>query len=311
MAEKSMISSFLYMIRRALGNMKGNLFPNLTTIAIIGITMLIFSSFSLIAFNLTSFLKIWEDKIEVIAYLKKGIPLSEVETLLKNTRQLEGIETVKYISPFDAMAFMESKLGGQKNLLDGIQPGVLPSSFEIRLKKDFRNSTSIKEVVSRLNQFPQIEEVQYGQEWVENVSAIVHIFRLTQWVLGGLLLIGIIFITSNTLQLTISSRREEIELMHILGATPAFIRVPFYIEGLIQGLLGTGLAMVFLFYLYYKVLLYKVFFVYVTPSMKEWLAGIPILFLPPDRIALIISGGMVLGFFGSLVASMRFLKYRV
>jgi cell division transport system permease protein len=311
MAEKSMISSFLYMIRRALGNMKGNLFPNLTTIAIIGITMLIFSSFSLIAFNLTSFLKIWEDKIEVIAYLKKGIPLSEVETLLKNTRQLEGIETVKYVSPFDAMAFMESKLGGQKNLLDGIQPGVLPSSFEIRLKKDFRNSTSIKEVVSRLNQFPQIEEVQYGQEWVENVSAIVHIFRLTQWVLGGLLLIGIIFITSNTLQLTISSRREEIELMHILGATPAFIRVPFYIEGLIQGLLGTGLAMVFLFYLYYKVLLYKVFFVYVTPSMKEWLAGIPILFLPPDRIALIISGGMVLGFFGSLVASMRFLKYRV
>ncbi len=306
-----MISSSLYMIRRALRNMKGNLFPNLTTIAIIGITMLIFSSFSLIAFNLTAFLKIWEDKIEVIAYLKKGIPLSEVEELLKNTRQLEGIETVKYVSPFDAMAFMESKLGGQKNLLDGIQPGVLPSSFEIRLKKDFRNSTSIKEVVSRLNQFPQIEEVQYGQEWVENVSAIVHIFRLTQWVLGGLLLIGIIFITSNTLQLTISSRKEEIELMHILGATPAFIRVPFYIEGLIQGLLGTGLAVVFLFYLYYKVLLYKVFFLYVTPSMKEWLAGIPIQFLPPDRIALIISGGMVLGFFGSFVASMRFLKYRI
>ena len=99
--------------------------------------------------------------------------------------------------------------------------------------------------------------------------------------------------------------------MHILGATPAFIRVPFYIEGLIQGLLGTGLAMLFLFYLYYKVLLYKVFFLYVTPSMKEWLAGIPILFLPPDRIALIISGGMILGFFGSFVASMRFLKYRV
>jgi cell division transport system permease protein len=306
-----MISSSLYMIRRALRNMKGNLFPNLTTIAIIGITMLIFSSFSLIAYNLTAFLKIWEDKIEVIAYLKKGIPLSEVEELLKNTRQLEGIEAVKYVSPFDAMAFMESKLGGQKNLLDGIQPGVLPSSFEIRLKKDFRNSTSIKEVVSRLNQSPQIEEVRYGQEWVENVSAIVHIFRLTQWVLGGLLLIGIIFITSNTLQLTISSRKEEIELMHILGATSAFIRVPFYIEGLIQGLLGTGLAMLFLFYLYYKVLLYKVFFLYVTPSMKEWLAGIPILFLPPDRIALIISGGMVLGFFGSFVASMRFLKYRV
>ena len=179
------------------------------------------------------------------------------------------------------------------------------------MQKDFRNSTSIKEVVSRLKQFSQVEEIQYGQEWVENVSAIVHIFRLTQWVLGGLLLVGIIFITSNTLQLTISSRKEEIEMMHILGASPAFIRIPFYVEGLIQGLVGTGLAMLFLFYLYYKVLLYKVFFLYVTPSMKEWLAGIPILFLPPDKIAVIILGGMVLGFFGSFVASMRFLKYRV
>jgi cell division transport system permease protein len=143
-----MIFFLRYVIRRALQNIKGNLFPNLTTIAIIGISMLIFSSFSLIAYNLTSFLKVWEEQIEVIAYLKKGIPAREVEELLKKTRQVEGIETVKYVSPFDALAFMESKLGGQKNLLEGIQPGILPSSFEIRLKKDFRNSIRIKEVVS-------------------------------------------------------------------------------------------------------------------------------------------------------------------
>jgi cell division transport system permease protein len=291
--------------------MKGNLFPNLTTIAIIGISMLIFSSFSLIAFNLTSFLKMWEDKIEVIAYLRKGTPLSEVEELLRNTRQLEGVETVKYVSPYDAMAFMESKLGSQKDLLGGIQPGVLPSSIEIRLEKEFRNSASVKEVVSEVKRFPQIEEIQYGQEWVETFSGLVHIFRLTQWALGGLLLIGIIFITSNTLQLTISSRKEEIEIMHIMGTSPGFIQVPFYIEGLIQGLLGTGLAILFLFYLYYRVLLYKVFFHYITPSMKEWLTGVPILFLPPEKIAMILLGGMVLGFFGSFVASIKFLKYRI
>jgi cell division transport system permease protein len=99
--------------------------------------------------------------------------------------------------------------------------------------------------------------------------------------------------------------------MHILGASPAFIQVPFYIEGLIQGLVGTGLAILFLFYLHYEVLLYKAFFLYITPSMKEWLAGVPILFLPPERIVLVILGGMVLGFFGSFAASMRFLQYRV
>ncbi|MDP2969841.1 MAG: FtsX-like permease family protein, partial [Deltaproteobacteria bacterium] len=107
----------------------------------------------------------------------------------------------------------------------------------------------------------------------------------------------------NTLQLTISSRREEIEAMQMVGANPAFIQVPFYMEGLIQGLLGAGMAMGFLF------LLYKVVLITITPLMKGWMAGLPILFLPWETIAWLLSGGMLLGLFGSFVASMRFLRY--
>ena len=133
----------LYVMRRTLRNMMGNLFPNLITIGIIAVSMLIFSTFTLLAFNLTGFLKNWEDKIEVIAYLKRGTPSSEVEPLLNKTRLLEGVEIVRYVSPYDAMTFMETKLGGQKNLLQGIQPALLPPSFEIQLKKDYRNSARI------------------------------------------------------------------------------------------------------------------------------------------------------------------------
>src|SRR4030066_1915473 len=238
-----MISFLGYVMRRALRNMKGNLFPNLTTIGIIGISLLILSAFSLIAFNLSSLLKIWEDKIEVIAYLKRGTSLSEVEELLKKIRQLDGVEGVNYISPFDAMVFMEARLGKKKALLEGITPGILPASIEIRLKKDYWGQTKIEEVVSHLKQVSQIEVGQNGQEWIETFSVLVHLTRLTQWILGGLLLAAIFFIISNTLQLTISSRQEEIEVMHMVGASPAFIQVPFYMEGLIQGLLGAGLAM--------------------------------------------------------------------
>jgi cell division transport system permease protein len=284
--------------------MMGNLFPNLITIGIIAVSMLIFSTFTLLAFNLTNFLKNWEDKIEVIVYLKRGTPSSEVEPLLNKTRLLEGVEIVRYVSPYDAMTFMETKLGGQKNLLEGIQPALLPPSFEIQLKKDYRNSARINEVVTRLREMAQFEEIQYGQEWVETFSALVHILRLTQWILGGLLLIAIVFITSNTLQLTISSRREEIKVMHWVGASPGFIRVPFYVEGLIQGLLGGGLAIFFLF------LLHQGFLLHIPPSMQAWLAKVPVLFLPPETIAWIILGGMVLGFFGSFAASMRVLKYK-
>ncbi len=293
-----------YVMRRTFQNMMGNLFPNLITIGIIAISMLIFSTFTLLAYNLTNFLKIWEDKIEVIAYLKRGTPSGEVEPLLDKTRLLEGVEVVRYVSPYDAMAFMETKLGRQKNLLQGIQPAVLPPSFEIQLKKEYRNSTKIKEVVTHLKKIPQLEEIQYGQEWVETFSVLVHILRLTQWILGGLLLIAVVFITSNTLQLTISSRREEIEVMQWVGASPAFIRVPFYMEGLIQGLLGGGLAILFLF------LMHQGLFLNLPPSMQAWLAKIPVLFLPLETIVWILLGGMVLGFFGSSVASMRVLKYK-
>ncbi len=97
-------------------------------------------------------------------------------------------------------------------------------------------------------------------------SSLVHILRLTQWVLGGLLLVAMIFIISNTLQLTISSRREEIEIMHLVGASPSFIQVPFYVEGMIQGLLGAGLALLFLF------LLQRIVLLYLPLSMKDWIS---------------------------------------
>ena len=294
--------SLYYGLTRAFQNTRRNFFSKVITIGIITISILIFSTFSLIAFNLGSFLKIWEEKIEIITYLNRKTPINEVESLLNKTRQIHGVESVKYVSPFDAMAFMETKLGSKRNLLDGIQPGVLPSSFEIQLIKNYRNSAKIKEVVSQLEKIAQFDEIQYGQEWVETFSAIAHLFRLTQWVLGGLLLVAMIFIISNTLQLAIYSRREEIEIMQLVGASPSFIQVPFYIEGIVQGFLGSGTAIVLLYFLH------KAVFLYLPLPMKEWFIRIPILFLPFQMIGGILLGGMVLGFLGSLVASIRFRK---
>jgi cell division transport system permease protein len=296
--------SLHYILARTIQDMRRNLFPDVATIGVITISVLIFSAFSLIAFNLAAFLKIWEEKIEVIVYLQRKTPAREVETLLNNIRQMGGIESVKYISSSDAMAFMEARLGGQKNLLEGIQPTVLPPSLEVQLRKEYRNAIKIGEVVSQLKQFSQIEEIQYGQEWVEMFSSLVHILRITQWFLGGLLLVAMAFIISNTLQLTISSRQEEIEIMQLVGASPSFVRIPFYVEGMIQGFLGAGLALLILFVLQRIVLLY------LPLSMKDWFTKIPILFLPLNTLLGIIAGGMVLGFLGSFMASMRFLKYR-
>ena len=90
--------------------------------------------------------------------------------------------------------------------------------------------------------------------------------------------------------------------MQLVGASPSFIQVPFYIEGMIQGLLGAGLALLFLF------LLQRIVLLYLPLSMKDWLLKIPILFLPLKTLTGILLGGMVLGFLGSFMAAVRFLN---
>lgn len=293
-----------YVITRPLKNMRRYLLANLTTTGIVVVTMLIFSIFSLIAFNLKSFLKIWESKVWVIAYLRRDTSLKEIEELLKKVRQFEWIEEIKYISPFDAMAFMEERLGNQKNLLEGIRANIFPPSLEIQLKREYRDSKKIDLIVSQLRSVSKIEEVQYGQDLLDALSGAIRLIHLVQWILGGLILISMFFIISNTIKFIISYRREEIEVMHLLGANPAFIQVPYYIEGAIQGFLGAAMAILLLF------ILFKIFYPYITPFFKGWLAGIKILFLPMESILLILSGGTILGLFGSFVGSMRFMKYR-
>jgi cell division transport system permease protein len=288
---------------QALRSMRRNLFAHIATIGVIAVSVLIFSTFSLIASNLSSFLRIWEDRIEVLAYLKKGTPMGDVEKILHGLLAMEQVELARYISPAEAMAFMGEKLGDQKGLLEGIRPDTLPASFEIRLKKTYRNSAGIRETVEGLKQFPQLEEIQYGKEWVDTFSALVHALRLTQWVLGGLLVASMIIITSHALQLTISSRREEIEIMHLVGASPAFIRVPIYLEGMIQGLLGAGVAVGALG------LLFQLVLTYITTPLRTWLPGIPIDFLPRESIAWILTGGVFFGFLGSFIASVRVLRW--
>ncbi len=298
------MKSFLgYVLRKTFRNMKGNLFPTVTSIFTIGTSIFIFLTFSLVAFNLGSLFKVWENRFEVVAYLKKGISTDEIEMLLKRIRKIEGVEAVNYISPFEAMEFMESKLGNQRNLLEGIKPNIFPASMEIRLGKDYWGRTKLSDVISELRKVPQIEEIQYGKEWIETFSVIVYLVRITQWVLGGVLILAIIFIVSNTLQLTISSRSDEIEIMYILGASPSYIRIPFYFEGLIQGLLGASIAIGLLF------IMYKILILTVGPMMKGWMAGIKILFFPWERILWFLLGGVLIGLFGSFISSIKFLRY--
>jgi cell division transport system permease protein len=292
----------MYFLRKAYRDIKRNIWVNGVSIGIIVFTLLIFSIFLVVLFNLNKLLIHWEVKIQVISYVEDGLSTHDVKRLERLILNLKGVRSIKYVSKSDSTLLFKRFFGNQKGILEGLDLDILPASFEIQLKKELYRSRRVNEFVKKLSQLKGITDIQYGREWITRLSIIVHLLRWGQWIVGGILFLAISFIISNTIKLSIYSRKEEIEIMRLVGATDGFIKIPFLIEGFFQGVSGAGLSLGLLF------LLYQLFLFTSGPFMKAYLGPIAFSFLPWSSIGGVILVGISLGFLGSSLSLARFLK---
>jgi cell division transport system permease protein len=292
----------MYFLRKAYRDIRRNMLVNGVTIGITVFSLLIISIFLVVLVNLNRLLVHWEDKIHVISYLRDGLSSHEVENLERHIHKLKEVRAIKYISKSDTRLLYKRFFGNQQGILEGLDLDILPASFEIQLKKEFYRGRGVKEFVQKLSQIKGITDIQYGGEWIGRLSTIVHLLRWGQWIVGGILFLAISFIISNTIKLSIYSRKEEIEIMRLVGATDGYIKTPFLIEGLFQGISGAILALGLLF------LLYQSFLLKSGPFVTASLGPVEFSFLPWSSIAGVISVGMFLGFLGSYLSLARFLK---
>lgn len=125
-----------------------------------------------------------------------------------------------------------------KELLDAIDDNPLPASLEIFLDEDARSQERVAELTHRFEEYPEVESVRYSHEWID----LVERFRLYFWVgattLAIIMLFILYFMISNTIKLTIYARRELVQHMQVVGATALFIKMPFILEGILQGVIG-------------------------------------------------------------------------
>ena len=292
----------MYFLRKAYRDIKRNIWVNGVSIGIMVFTLLIFSIFLLVLINLNKLLVHWEGKIQVISYLKDGLSTHEVKHLERHILDLREVRSIKYVSKSDSTLLFKRFFGNQKGILEGLDLDILPASFEIQLKKEFYRGRGVNKFVKKLSQLKGITDIQYGQEWITKLSTIVHLLRWGQWIVGGILFLAISFIISNTIKLSIYSRKEEIEIMRLVGATNGFIKIPFLIEGFFQGVSGAILSLGLLS------LLYQSFLFKSGPFMKAYLGPIAFSFLPWSSIGGVMLVGISLGFFGSSLSLARFLK---
>lgn len=293
---------FRYFLERAVANMRQNVFVNLVTIGTITLALLIVSLFLLLFVNLENAAENWSEKVQVTIYYDKELTPQEQSDLKNRIQAIPGTSRVHWVGRDEAMRRFKGRLKGQETLLDGIRPEVLPASFEISLKKANRSTEAIDQYVTSLKKLPNIGEVQYGEEWVRRFNTFLTFMRIVGGLVGGFLVLAVVFIVSNTIRLTVYARRDELEIMSLVGATRLFIKMPFLLEGVMQGVIGGLLALLLLLSVHLLFLHNAGNFLTFNPAT----AGLS--FLPGEYIAALLAAGALLGFLGSLTALRRFIN---
>ncbi|MFZ0613523.1 MAG: permease-like cell division protein FtsX, partial [Desulfobacterales bacterium] len=238
-------------LKRALQDLRRNRFLTLVTIITIALATLIVSAFALFFLNADTLLNSWKKGVHIMVYLKDGVVESEVVRLQKMLRDLEGVEAAPYVSRKEALAQLREQLPQQTFLLDNLRQNPLPDAFEVHLLPDARTAETIEKLAGQIEKLPEVEEVESGRSWLGRFTGVFTLFRLAGYALGALLLVAAVFFVANTIRLVLYTRREEIDVMRLVGAEESFIKIPFYIEGLLQGALGgiIGLTLSLLLFL--------------------------------------------------------------
>jgi cell division transport system permease protein len=295
------LSIIRYSLGEALRSLKRSGWGGFASIGAIAASFLIIGVFLLISSNLSFLVSRWKEEVQVTIFLRDGLSSAQLASLKKSLSEEPGVRSLSFITKEQALSDFKKDLQGQEGLLEGLGYNPLPASFEVQLKEPYQSPEMLQELVKRLKTWDGVEDILYGQEWIEQLTLIIRLLKLAGMSLGGLLLLASILIVSNTIRLTIFSRTEEIDLMRLVGTSWAYIRTPFLFQGILQGLIGALLSLLILF-LSFRIILWQVNLV---PATSYGLIQFHFLRIPQQFFTVI--AGALIGGGGGLLSIRRFL----
>ena len=232
--------------RTTLSNILNNKQTFALSVATITISIFILGLFLILFLNLNSFFFKLNNQIQLIAYLEDDITASQKSILENYISNYPKVESVKEVSREQALAEFQSNMPDSLRALLELDFNPLPASYNIHFAEVNNRFIHIRELAEKLKNKNGIESVEYGEDWIAKFEKFMAFSRIFLLALGCLLCLGLTFIISNTIRLSIYSRQKEIELMLLIGATPRFVKIPFLLEGAFQGLVGSVLALFFI-----------------------------------------------------------------
>jgi cell division transport system permease protein len=239
-----------YIVGAAFGSMWRNLITTIAAIVTISIMLTVFSTFLAVNDTLDRMIDALGRRTNLVAYIQDYAPPSEITELVQNVSTRTDVAEVVFVSRVQAAADFRDTLAGLAEILDVIDTNPFPASFEVRMS-DPQGLLSLADELRR--QPLLIEQVLVREDVVGRLLRISRLARIG----GSILIIALgavtLFVIFNTIRLAVFSRREEIEIMKLIGATDWFVRGPFVIEGAVIGFIGAGLSTVIVFAGYARV----------------------------------------------------------
>ena len=292
------LSKGLYLIREGFRSIKTHGFMSFASVTIITACLIIMGSISLLTLNIDKLIADLEQQNEIVAFVDENIADEEAARALESSILAAGnIESAEFVSRENAMNNFMSKYDDR--LMEGIDATVFRHRFVLHLT----DISQMAETKQALEQIPGIVKVNAQIEYADRFVRVRNIVSVISLILTAVLTFVSFFIMSNTIKLTTYGRREEIAIMKMVGATNAFIRTPFVIEGLVLGLLG-GLFGFLATWLLYTLL---------NGSLMDTLTGSFVSLVPFKSImwpllAAYLGIGVLIGVFGGLNAIRNYLK---
>ncbi|MGI6361677.1 MAG: permease-like cell division protein FtsX [Bacillota bacterium] len=290
-------SSFRYIFPQAFSSLRVNGWMTFAAIMTITISLFLCSVFWLVVVNLDANATEVESQVEIVAYVLDSVPDTGYDDIEATIKNIEGVKQVRFISKEEGLETMSETFGENSNLvvaLDGTNP--LPNSFSVKAT----TPEQVEKIASSIKNMKQIESVRYGQGSVEKLFSLTDTLRKASLAIMILLGVGAIILVAMATRLTVYARRKEVMVMKWVGATNAFIRWPFIIEGILLGIFGAVIAAVIAMIAY-------------TFAVNYFTVAVSFLtFIEPAHLwAQVLGGtviaGIVMGVFGSLISVARFL----
>ena len=229
---------FTYLIGEGFANVFKNKKQALISIGTMCLTMLIFGVFFVIGENINHFVKQIQSEQGIQVFMKLDSTDEEIKTLEQELHQIDGVNTVKFVSQAQALQQVKERFGKSSYLLEGHDESIFKVSYIVTFT-DLRKSSTVQDRISKLN---NVVEIKSSNETMTTLVKIAKGLRVATYVISICLIIFAVFIITNTIKLTVHARRREISIMKYVGATNGFIRWPFAVEGMIIGVIAGAIS---------------------------------------------------------------------